>query len=347
MPDDQAPAIGHNRAPFIEVYTDLNTDLQKHLDTDHSWVGTRTKELMDAFKTVPAILDADTAPVVSDILAQITAHCKAADAAREALVAPVLKAQRQVNGFYDRDCFDKLDTPKSQVGIKQQLNTRMTAHLQRVADEERRRREEAERVAAVAAAEAARIAEEEHQRAARAAAEEAARLADEERKRVRAAAEERRRADEAAAAIKNAKDLEAALALEALERVRRVEREEVARVEAAASAVRQAERDATAKASADEAARAQEAADKAAREAAAKPAELAIVRGGYGSGSSLRTTWTATIEDLATVDLNAIREFIAEEAVQKALNAMVKIHHDRKPVKGVKFHQVSSNKTRG
>lgn len=73
----------------------------------------------------------------------------------------------------------------------------------------------------------------------------------------------------------------------------------------------------TAVASADEAAKLSQA-------AAAKPAEFARTRGDYGSVATLRQRWVGEITDRAALDLEALRPYIAPEALEKAINLAIK-----------------------
>jgi len=265
----------HNKPPFSVQYSELNDDLQTYLDTHLTDIENRTQELVDNAANAPAIVTADNAGKVSDVIAQITAHVKAAEAKRTELVAPVLKAQRQVNTWFALHVTEKLDTPKMTTGVKQQLLHRLTIYERKVADEERKRREAEE---------------------------------DRAREEARAAAAA---AAELEKALRDAKSLDDAIAAQ------------------------EAAKEAQAKA------------DEAAKAASAKAADMATVRGTYGSSSSLRTTWTATIEDVTKIDVNALRDFLGTDAIQKALNAYVKLHKDTRPLAGVRFHEVTSAVVRG
>lgn len=114
----------------------------------------------------------------------------------------------------------------------------------------------------------------------------------------------------------------------AAERAKREAEEAVAR-EAAAKAQREAaeaakagnvEQAALAQAKADEH---ETRADQAADAASAKPSELARTQTAAGS-STLEEKWTFEIEDLNTIDLNALRPFLPQTAIEQALRAFVK-----------------------
>ena len=120
------------------------------------------------------------------------------------------------------------------------------------------------------------------------------------------AAEEKRRRDEAA----------------------RVAREEAQRLECEAAeraaAMNQAE-------DLDEAVRAEDAAtqarldaEKAAKNAEAKPAEMGKSRGDYGGQTTLHQFWDFADIDRDTLDLNALRQHLPEDALEKAVRSYIK-----------------------
>lgn len=140
------------------------------------------------------------------------------------------------------------------------------------------------------------------------------------------------------------------------ERKRREEAEAVARAEAqrlareaeAAAARLDTAEDLDAAIAAEDAAAAQRAeAAKALEAATAKAADMSKVVGDYGSSSSLRTTWVARIEDENAIDLSLLRGFLSTDSIQKALNAYVRIHKDKKPMKGVSFAEETTAVVRG
>ena len=63
------------------------------------------------------------------------------------------------------------------------------------------------------------------------------------------------------------------------------------------------------------------------------------VRGSEGSSASGKKEWTFEILDAAKVDLNALRNFIAPDAIDKALKAHVKIQKQNAKVDGVRFFE--------
>jgi len=135
---------------------------------------------------------------------------------------------------------------------KRDVEARLQKHLRAVAEAERRRREEAER------------------------------LAREEADR------KRREAEEAAAQIATAKQLDDALA-----------KEEAAR-QAAADAAR------------------------AAQQADVKAADMARTRSDYGSLATLRTSWAFKDLDRDALDLEALRQHLPADALEKAVRSFIK-----------------------
>ena len=117
------------------------------------------------------------------------------------------------------------------------------------------------------------------------------------------------------------------------ERRAREEAEQVAREEADRAAKAAAEAEAAIKAAPDlqaaivaEAAAAQAAAnaEKAKKAAEAKPAELSRTRGDYGAVASLHRFWDFADLDRATLDLEALRQHLPADALEKAVRAFIK-----------------------
>lgn len=303
---------GDNRPPIAETLKEAVADLPDRLALEYSDIRKRSEELTAAFNRVPLVVTDDLAGAVSDQIAQISSHTKLAEAMRTAAIEPVLRAQRQINTWFDKNCFDALDTAKSTTSAKQVLGKRLTAYEVAKADEERRRREAAER-------EARRIAEE-AERAARAEQD----RADQERRAAEQAENER------IAKIQNERDM--AKAIELAEENKRLNEE----------------RDARAKVAAEEAEKRRIEADRATKEATAKAADMMTVRGDFGSSSSLRTVWKArrTSKDVP-VDLNALRDFIGADIVEKAANAFARANKNTKPITGLEFYEEQSAVVRG
>ena len=137
------------------------------------------------------------------------------------------------------------------------------------------------------------------------------------------------------------------------ERRAREEAERIAREEAERAAKAAAEAEAAIKAAPDlqaaivaEAAAAQAAADaeKAKKAAEAKPAELSRSRGDYGAVASLHTFWDFADLDRATLDLEALRQHIPADALEKAVRAFVKA--GGRNLKGVRIFENTETKVR-
>lgn len=73
--------------------------------------------------------------------------------------------------------------------------------------------------------------------------------------------------------------------------------------------------------------------------AEAKPADLVRTRGTFGSVVTMQQRWVGEIQDRETLDLEALRPFLKHEDLQRALNAYVKVHQDRKPLRGALIEQ--------
>lgn len=109
------------------------------------------------------------------------------------------------------------------------------------------------------------------------------------------------------------------------ERKAREEADRQAREAADAAAKLSSEADLSAAIAAEDRAK-QAAADaeQAARAAAAKPAELSRVRGDYGSVSSLKQFWDFADMERATLDLDAIRDHLPLDAIEKAVRSFIR-----------------------
>jgi multidrug efflux pump subunit AcrA (membrane-fusion protein) len=124
-------------------------------------------------------------------------------------------------------------------------------------------------------------------------------------------------ADEKAAAERRRREEEARIAREESERLAREAAER-------AAAMSQPE-------DLDEAVRAEDAAtqarldaEQAQKDAEAKPAEMGKSRGDYGGQTSLKQFWDFADIDRATLDLNALRQHLPEDALDKALRSFIK-----------------------
>lgn len=233
------PKMGHNNPPSdVEILRDT-------LAAQNADILSRRDELLAACGRIPAITSDDIAGKVGDHVKLMTSCMKSADTKRVATKEPYLSAGRTVDGFF-KGITDPLETAKKQV------ERNLTAYLQEKAAAERRRREEDARIAR----------------------EEADRIAAE--------------AAAAAAQVQTEADLGNAIAAE------------------------------------DSATTAQAEAAKAQKEADAKAADMSRTRGDYGAVSSLRTTWEFSDLNRDTLDLEALRQHIPIDALEKAVRAAIK-----------------------
>ena len=115
---------------------------------------------------------------------------------------------------------------------------------------------------------------------------------------------QRREAEEAAAKIRNEQDLAKAIAAE----------------------------EALKTASAD--------AEKAQRAATAKPADLSRTRGEYGAVASLRTEWVFADLDRATLDLEALRDHLPSDALERAVRSFIRA--GGRKLSGVRIYETTS-----
>ena len=315
----EAPATtGHNQPPDTDV-----DPLLERLHENHADLLTRKDKLLAAIERMPETIedeDEETAGKMADFADQLTAFVKRADAVHDDEKAPFLSAGRTVDSFWHTL---KDDIVKG----KDKLTTVRKAYGDRKAAAEKRAREEAERIAREEAAEAQRKADE----AARIAREEEAAAqarADEAARQEREAREQREReATEAAQAIEDEEDMEREIAHE--EERKRLAAEEDARAAAAKkiaedeAVIVKRESDARAQAAQDEADRARVAAEKAGKAADAKPAELGRTRGEYGGMTSLKQFWNKRNVDRATIDLEALRDHLPMDAIERAINSWI------------------------
>lgn len=320
----ETPGIGHNRPP------DPIEALHAKLMIDHRELTSRRDDLALAFDRLPAkIEDDETAGKVGDYVRLLQTLHKNAEAARQSAKAPFLALAAAVDGF-----FAKITDPCKTL-IKK-LEPRRAAFL---AEKEARARREAEEEAARLREQAARDAKIAEEKA------EEARKAQEERDRIRREEEAAfaRAAEEAERAAKNAREAAEAKRRQDAEAAEKAEREaaEAKRKadEALAEARRKSEAEAEASRKADEKIRdAEKAEDKLERAAtvervAAKlervaagesAAPLARTRGDYGSVSTINRRWVGELVDRKKLNLEALRPFLAADALEAAINGFVR-----------------------
>lgn len=169
------PTLGHNQAPAIEI-------LRDEMLAENDGLLQRRDELLRAVERMPdAVTNDDVAGKAADMVKMISAAIKAADANRVNRKEPFLEGGRAVDGFFKTKLIDPLLKGKASV------ESRLGIYLRQKAAEEKRLRDEADRLARQAAQKAA-------DEAARAAA------AMQDQKDLDAALDAQRRADEAAIA---------------------------------------------------------------------------------------------------------------------------------------------------
>ncbi len=79
----------------------------------------------------------------------------------------------------------------------------------------------------------------------------------------------------------------------------------------------------------------------------AKGASVASTTGDMtGARSSLRYVWTGEVLDRNVLDLEALRPFLAMDALQKALNQFVKLNQGTRQIKGAKIWEKPDTMTR-
>lgn len=144
--------IGGNNPPKITAAEALRNRLAEQFDD----FTTRRDELLAAAARAPVVInDEETAGKTTDFIRQISAAMKNAEGVRVSEKEPFLESGRTVDGF-----FKAITDPLKQAKIN--ITSVLTRYQRKVADEERRVREEAERKAREEAerkAEAAREAE--------------------------------------------------------------------------------------------------------------------------------------------------------------------------------------------
>lgn len=225
---------------------DAATAIRENLMEKHAEIMKRVTDLLEAAKRAPEKIESDeVAGRMGDFSKQLAACLKNTEAARVAEKEPHLAAGRTVDGWF-KNLADPLDKAKAGVGRVLTDYLRVKEAAER-AERERVAREE--RAAALAAAEASRLAEQ---------------------------------------AALDAKTMDAA-----------IDAEDLARKAAADAAL-------------------------AAKEAAAKAADLSRTRGDLGSVSSLVEFWDFKDIDRDALDLEALRQHLPMEALEKAVRSFVK-----------------------
>lgn len=107
--------------------------------------------------------------------------------------------------------------------------------------------------------------------------------------------------------------------------IARVERENADRLAAEAQAHQNAKIEDVAEELLNEAVKSEEIADRIELNVMhARPGELAKSRSSFGSTASRKQAWVGRIKSMSGIDLEKLRPYLNEEAIQKALNAYIK-----------------------
>lgn len=220
-----------------------------------------TAKLLDSATRAPKIItSADEAEKTTALIKLLTTNQKSLEGAFKLEKAPFLNGGRVVENFFNFHT-DKVEA------TKKALNTVMTAWLQKLAAEERQRRE-----------------------------------------------------DEA-----------------------KLQREQAARELAAATQLEQSGMTAFAESAVAQAEITEQNANKLATSAQAKPAHLASSRS-VGATTSLRTRWVGEVIDRGALDLEALRQHLPADALQKALKSFIVA--GGRELKGAKIFEESEAVTR-
>lgn len=156
----EQPSLGHNSGA-LDLSLALDADqLLRDLRADTAPLAARTDELVAAFdrfdaRTKDGIADDEVLAKAGDFVRQLSAHITAVDSRRTVIKAPVLAAQRAIDGFFKSSLADPVDRAK--VAVTRRIDDYMRRLRQ---EEEARAREEAARQRA----EADRMAREAEQR---------------------------------------------------------------------------------------------------------------------------------------------------------------------------------------
>jgi DNA repair exonuclease SbcCD ATPase subunit len=319
-----------------------------------------TKRLLEAEHRIPdEIHDDETSGKVGDFIKQITAARKGLDAIRVGEKEVYLEGSRMVDGVMKR-LIEPLDAAKERIQKRQTeyLERKRAAELRRQREEAEAKRLEAERLQKEAEErerEAQRLKREAEDREAKAKAD-----AEERERKIREDAENERvakqaeidrlerekrelqeakdKADKDASERLKAVNAELKETKEELKQVDRSEREglkevkqEVKAVEAEVHATVKAAKaeERTAGALLDDAVRADKTATKIEKMIDAPAGQAVRTRGEQGSVSTFRTEWQGTLTDRAEIDLEALRPYFTDDAIQLAINAFVKANAGR------------------
>jgi hypothetical protein len=362
--------IGGNRPVLEEMLKEINDDLPARLQAECGEVIDRARELVENAKSVPDVIEnEDQEANATDIVSQMNKHHKIADSRRLGIGALPRQTQAIINSFFGDGALTPLEKAVKRIDpavtkfkrIKAERELREREEKERLAREEAERQrkatEEAQRKQREAEAARQRALDEER-RAKEAAvrARQEAEAAEQRRKeaerrrieqeRLAAEAESKRKKDAADRAARKAKeDAEQAqrdkLAAEEAARAER-ERAKTAKTEAALTHANIADANREVRTAASLTRHADADVRKAERAAGAKLSEVSGVKGEYGGQSSLRTRWVGIIMDRKKLDLEALRDFMSDDDLQKALDKFVSVHKGGRKLKGAVIQEESN-----
>jgi hypothetical protein len=358
MTDVNPRAVMGGNNPPPEEFGDLLNELW----AVQAPIKARFDELQQTADGIPSeILDEQTAKVATDALKMFKENIKRAEEARKAAGKPFDNKKKFVDSFFK----NAMEGPGK---VAASLQSRLNAYLQKKEDEERRRRQrEADelRAKAQAALEEAEKLSEQLVKATEAAEEARARLENALKTRAEVTAagnEARSRVDRAKADAREARQSNDPAKLSAAIAARgRAEADVKACRERLAAIIEEEKQAAAARRAAEASARsigsvAREQEDAAARAtkqatvvedklAAAKPSDLASVRGDVGAQSSNQMRWTFAIDDFDALPAQFLWRYLTQDEKRAAVSRYVE-SGERTALAGTRIYQEPVNAVR-
>ena len=303
---------GHNNPPSFE--DEITDGLKKNYHNElFLFEANLEKE-----KDLPSeINNDDDAGRYSDFIKKLASTEKTLDAIRKTEKEVYSSKANVVHSFFKKK-IDRL------FEVKGRVSEPLAAYLKKKEDEKRRAAEEKARAAAEEAARKLKEAQERER-----AAEEARKKAEEEKRRIEAQAEEARKKAEAEAyeAQKKAEAETAAIKADAERQAKEAERlakqaakEAEEKIKALEKEVKVLNRESNR--ALDEAVRADKTALKLERQTAAGCADFSRTRGDSSVGS-ISEYWIGSVENRESLDLEALREHIPFDALERAVQSYV------------------------
>lgn len=315
-------------------------DIEISINDEYGAVLNQYEALVEAAERLPeTINDEEKAEKVADYIKQLSSNKKKLDGARTAKKEPYLEKGRFVDGFFNKkkDILDGIIS-KAKNKLSDYAYQKEQAEKKRLQEEaEKKKREQEEALRKAAEAEAKAREEREKREAAEREAE-AARKEQERLKLEAAAAKEReeKAKDEAKAAKERAdKEEQERLKLEA-EKAEAERKHLKAEADKARDAAKAKEEEAKAAKKEEKAAskesqsnldlsvRSEKQAEKIERNVERDAQKGARVRGNQGSLSTVRRFWTGHVVSRDELDLEALRQHIPADALDKAVKSFVR-----------------------